>query len=57
MIDYLKEHGFATVTAGAFEQNVASLRVMQKCGMVRLEKTDEIEYRGRVHTCIYYTTK
>ena len=57
VIDYLKAHGFATVTAGAFEQNIASLRVMQKCGMVRLEKTDEIEYRGKTHTCIYYATK
>ena len=54
VIDYLRTRGFATVTAGAFEENTASLRVMQKCGMTRLEQADEIEYRGEKHTCIYY---
>ena len=54
VIDHLRARGFATVTAGAFEENTASLRVMQKCGMTRLDKTDEIEYRGKMHTCIYY---
>ena len=54
VIDYLRTRGFATVTAGAFEENTASLRVMQKCGMTRLDKTDEIEYRGEKHICIYY---
>ena len=57
VIDYLHTRGFTTVTAGAFAENAASLRVMQKCGMVRLEKTDEIEYRGRVYTCIYYAAE
>jgi RimJ/RimL family protein N-acetyltransferase len=56
VINYLHTRGFTTVTAGAFEENVASLRVMQKCGMVRTEHTDQIEYRGKMHTCIYYTT-
>ena len=54
VIDYLRTRGFTTVVAGAFAKNAASLRVMQKCGMVRLEQTDEIEYRGEKHTCIYY---
>ena len=54
VIDHLRTRGFATVTAGAFEKNTASLRVMQKCGMTRLDKTDEIEYRGEKHICIYY---
>ena len=54
VIDYLRTRGFATVVAGAFEENIASLRVMQKCGMVRLAKVDEIEYRGEKHICIYY---
>ena len=54
VIDYLRTRGFATVTAGAFEKNTASLRVMQKCGMTRLDKTDEIEYHGEKHICIYY---
>lgn len=54
VIDHLRTRGFATVTAGAFVENAASLRVMQKCGMVRLDKVDEIEYRGKMRTCIYY---
>lgn len=53
-ITYLLSHGFETVAAGAFAENTASLRVMEKCGMVRRSQTDEIEYRGAVHTCVYY---
>lgn len=45
--------GFAAVRAGAFEENPASLRVMEKCGMTPLELTEDIEYRGRTHRCIY----
>ena len=53
-ISYLLNHGFETVVAGAFEMNPASLRVMEKCGMIKQDYTDEIEYRGVTHTCIYY---
>ena len=56
-IGELFARGFSEVVAGAFEGNVASMRVMEKSGMTRLEKTDEIEYRGEVHRCIYYGIK
>ena len=56
-IRYLFENGFETVLAGAFAENPASLRVMEKCGMTRQDYTDEIEYRGITHTCIYYAAK
>lgn len=46
--------GFDTVTAGAFEENPASLRVMQKCGMTLTDRVDELEYRGKVHRVINY---
>ena len=46
--------GFETVLAGAFVENAASMRVMEKSGMTRQDYTDEIEYRGVTHTCIYY---
>lgn len=49
--------GYPEVTAGAFSTNTASIRVMEKCGMKRMEKTEEIEYRGNRHTCVYYTMK
>lgn len=56
-IHYLFAHGFGTVLAGAFSENAASLRVMEKCGMVRQPQTDEIHYRGMTHTCVYYAIK
>ena len=46
--------GYREVTCGAFEENPASLRVMEKAGMRRIEKTDQIEYRGQVYRCVYY---
>lgn len=53
-IRYLHSHGFETVLAGAFSENAASLRVMEKCGMRRCSQMDEIEYRGEVHTCVNF---
>jgi RimJ/RimL family protein N-acetyltransferase len=53
-IAYLLSHGFDTVLAGAFEENPASLRVMEKCGMTKQTHTDTVDYRGITHTCIYY---
>ena len=45
---------FTTVICGAFAENIASQRVMEKAGMVRISKTDEIDYRGKIHQCVYY---
>ncbi len=56
-IRQLTELGYQEILAGAFEENPASLRVMEKAGMERLEKTEEIEYRGKIHRCIYYRKK
>ena len=47
--------GYREITAGAFHQNPASLRVMEKAGMTKIDKTDEIQYRGKTHRCIYYS--
>ena len=49
--------GFSVVRTGAFEENAASMRVMEKCGMVRLEQEEEIRYRGKVHRCFIYEIK
>lgn len=49
--------GYEEVITGAFSTNAASIRVMEKCGMERLDKTDEIEYRGITHNCVYYSRK
>ena len=57
MIDEMFTRGFTEVLAGAFEGNLASMRIMEKSGMVCIEKTDEIEYRGKAHKCVYYSKK
>lgn len=46
--------GYSVVRTGAFEENTASVRVMEKCGMVRLEQENHIEYRGAVHRCVWF---
>jgi RimJ/RimL family protein N-acetyltransferase len=53
-MEALFEKGFTQVKTGAFAENTASLRVMQKCGMTLLPYTDSIAYRGQTHLCIYY---
>ena len=49
----LFELGFNQVVAGAFVENPASLRVMEKAGMTPIDKVDDIEYRGCIHQCVY----
>lgn len=47
--------GYREIITGAFSTNSASIRVMEKCCMVRMDKTDVITYRGKTHTCVYYS--
>lgn len=49
--------GFREVIAGAFEENKASIRVMEKCGMSRLDRCEEIVYREVAHKCVYCSLK
>ena len=56
-IDDLFTKGYDQVVAGAFSENLASMRVMQKAGMQLQEFTEEIEYRGKIHHCIYYAIR
>lgn len=53
-IEVLFGMGYTQVIAGAFSANAASIRVMEKAGMRKQEKTEEIEYRGQIHPCVYY---
>ena len=57
VISDLFSKGFEEILAGAFEKNVASQRVMQKAGMTLIDMTEEVEYRGEVHHCVYYAIK
>lgn len=52
-ITYLFANGYRRVVASAFEENAASLRVMEKCGMKRLPDREELYYRGKIHRCIF----
>lgn len=52
-IKELFSKGYKAVIAGAFEENKASIRVMEKCGMKRTGLTEDIVYRGITHKCIY----
>ena len=53
----LFDRGYTEVKAGAFEENIASIRVMEKCGMIQQKHMDEIEYRSVMHRCVYYAAK
>ena len=56
-IKELFEKEYRCIICGAFEENKASQRVMEKCGLVRVAHTDAIEYRGTIHNCVYYVTR
>ena len=57
VIEELFCEDFREVIAGAFENNEASIRVMAKCGMSPLNKTEDIFYRGVNRHCVYYSIK
>ena len=52
-VNALFSEGFASVVAGAFAENAASRRVMEKCGMKPTGRTETIDYRGKSHLCVY----
>lgn len=56
-IEDLFSRGYTEITAGAFQENPASMRVMEKSGMTRIDKTEEIEYRGKTHHCVFYAIR
>lgn len=55
VIEMLLENGVSEIITGAFEENTASIRVMEKCGMRKTAVEEDIAYRGRNHHCIYYS--
>ena len=57
VIEKLLADGFREIVAGAFSENPASIRVMEKCSMTRIDKEETIEYRGISHRCVYYSIK
>ena len=53
-LNELLEKGHKQVITGAFITNKASIRIMEKCGMKKINRVDFIEYRNATHECIYY---
>ena len=53
VIGELREMGFRKIVAGYFSENTASFRVMEKCGMQQLDRTEVEEDRGEKHICRY----
>ena len=56
-INYLFSLGFEEIKAGAFKDNDASIKVMKKCGMMKIDSTELIEYRGILHECKYFSKR
>lgn len=57
VIEMLLENGVSEIITGAFEENTASIRIMEKCGMRKTALEEDIAYQGRNHHCIYYSCK
>lgn len=57
VIEDLFQRGFKEVITGAFFENKASIRVMEKCNMTLMDQEDDIYYHGRIHHCVYYSKK
>ena len=53
-INILLEKGYKKVQCGAFESNLASIRVMEKVGMKKIDKTETINYQNEDHVCVFY---
>lgn len=54
VIDELFCSGFSKIVTGAFDDNIASIQVMRKCGMSKMDKEEDIFYGGRKQHCVYY---
>ena len=53
-LEELARRGYRKAITGAFSENKASLRVMEKARMVPVPGTDTVEYRGKQHICRYF---
>ncbi|MGM9858300.1 MAG: GNAT family N-acetyltransferase [Bacilli bacterium] len=54
ILNDLKRMGFKKVIAGFFSENIASRKVMENCGMTKIDKVVEIVYKSKVYECLYY---
>ena len=53
----LNKQGYKMIIAGAFKENVPSIKVMERCGMKKIDKEEDIMYQGKMHHCLYYAKR
>lgn len=53
----LFQKGYNEIITCAFANNAASFRVMEKCGMTRIEKQEYIHYHNVARLCYYYAIR
>ena len=53
-INTLFDIGYKVVKTGAFKENKASIKVMEKCNMIKTNIIDKITYKGIEHECVNY---
>ena len=46
--------GYNVIKTGAFVENKASIRVMEKCNMIKLNEEEIIEYKNELKRCVCY---
>lgn len=56
-ITSLFDIGYNVIKAGAFIENIASIKVMEKCNMEKTNIIDKISYKGVEHDCVNYIIK
>lgn len=56
-INILLDKGYKKIICGAFNTNFASIKVMEKVGMSKMDKIEIINYRGKDHECVFYEYK
>lgn len=53
-IDELFKKDFCTIKTGVFVENKASARVMEKSGMIKVDREEVVNYRGKQKRCYCY---
>ena len=53
----LNKQGYKMIIAGAFIENAPSIKVMERCGMKKIDKEEDIMYQEKMHHCLYYAKR
>ena len=56
-ITILFDIGYNVIKAGAFKENITSIKVIEKCNMINSNIIDKIMYKDIEHECVNYIIK